>query len=151
MSKTFQDLMQSLSSVTVEQLNDEIAKIDKKITETVEPLQRERDAMIQLRRIVSAREVGAPQRKPRAPKTRKEPPAPSGIPPVAVKPSTEIASKRSDLPTSEAIRVFLDANGPSRPKIISAGTGIEYQTVYSCLSTRADLFKKLDTGEYANR
>lgn len=139
MLSPLEQLIEQIEAVTLDDINAQIESIDQQLVAVVEPLQKRRDTLIAMRRIVDARTNGAPQRKPRAKRgERSEQPA-------ARQESPEI---ESSLPSVEKVRAFLNVMGPSPVTQIAEGTKLNYATVHSLCNRRTDLFIPAGKGQF---
>lgn len=136
MSK-FAEVMKSLEEMTLPEIDSEIQALETEMAAAVEPLLKKRNALSVLRKIVAA-SCGEPVVK----KTRKP-----------RKASGSDGESTNRAPTiADRISTALQASGqPMRVKDLETATGLSYGQIYTSLSQRSNLFRKVSEGQFALR
>lgn len=130
-STPIDQLLATLETLTLDEIDAQIAQVDLQITAATAPLVRRREALQSLRKVVSVSLQGAPARATRKPRTPRSAPAQSTAPSEAAE-----TQPRPRWPLRPAVQVIADA------------VAVSYGSAYSCLNSRPAVFKKTGPGEF---
>jgi hypothetical protein len=139
MKEALNTLINSLEAVTVEEVDAEIADIDRQIAAATEMLMKRRDALLGARRLILLRTEGAVQRKPR--RTRSDKGKRRG--------TTEEPAKPEPVNLSVLERVVRHLTyTPCRVTSLCKALAEPEDVIRGCLAANKTMFSKDDAGNY---